>query len=126
MAVKRLLVLDDQPEFGLFAKRAAERLAFEVTVLDQPANFAATYEQFQPDVILLDIVMPRIDGIEIIQWLIQVENKAKVVICTGYNPQYALAAETLAKATGHFPVLSLSKPVAIKDLDAALSLDAPG
>ena len=39
-----------------------------------------------PAVVVMDIVMPRIDGIELVRWLANVNSNAKVIIVTGFNP----------------------------------------
>ena len=69
MADRTLLIMDDEPEFGAFASKVAEPLGFDVTVIQRSRDFKSTYESLRPDVIVLDIVMPEMDGIELIQWL---------------------------------------------------------
>lgn len=120
MATKRLLVLDDEPDFGAFVRRVAEGLGFEVTVLDRATEFRSSYQTVQPDIVVLDIVMPQIDGIELVSWLAEIDSRARVILVSGYNPHYADAAEVLAKSKGRFPVTSLLKPVSLDKLEAAL------
>ena len=45
MAEKRLLVMDDEPDFSEFVREVAESLDFEVTVVNQSMKFKATYHQ---------------------------------------------------------------------------------
>ena len=118
---KRLLVIDDEPAFGGFVKDVAEGLGYAVRITAKADEFAETYEAFGPSVIVLDVVMPEVDGIELVQWLAQERCKAKIVIVTGYNPHYADAAMRLVSA-GDLPnVMTLSKPISLADLRAALS-----
>jgi hypothetical protein len=48
-------------------------------------------------------------------------NQAGVVIVTGYNPNLADAAKVFAKIKGRFFVTTLTKPVTVATLSAALS-----
>jgi len=121
MAEKRLLVMDDEPDFSEFVREVAEGLDYEVTVINQSVKFKATYEDVKPTMIVLDIVMPDIDGIELIEWLADVGNEAGVIIVTGFNPHFAEAARVFAEVKGRFLVTSITKPVALADLSAALS-----
>lgn len=120
MAEQRLLVMDDEPDFSDYVRQVGEGLDYDVTVINQSTKFKAAYESVKPTVIVLDIVMPDIDGIELIEWLAEVGNEARVVIVTGYNPHFAEAAKVFAKVKGRFFVTSLTKPVGVADLSAAL------
>lgn len=120
-SAKRLLVIDDEPAFGSFVKEVAEGLGYDVRVTAKADEFADSYETFDPTVIVLDVVMPEVDGIELVQWLAQEKCKAKIVIVTGYNPHYADAAKRLVSAGDLPSVMTLTKPVSLADLRAALS-----
>lgn len=120
-SAKRLLVIDDEPAFGSFVKEVAEGMGYDVRVTAKADEFADTYETFDPTVIVLDVVMPEVDGIELVQWLAQEKCKAKIVIVTGYNPHYADAAKRLVSAGDLPSVMTLTKPVSLADLRAALS-----
>ena len=121
MAEKRLLVIDDEPAFGEFVKEVAERLGYDVRVTLRADEFAEIYETFMPTVIVMDVVMPEVDGIELVQWLAQEKCKAKILIVTGYNPHYADAAKRLVSAGDLPSIETLTKPISLADLRAALA-----
>ena len=85
-------------------------------------EFRSVYAEFAPTHILQDLVMPEIDGIEIMQWLATQGATARVVITTGYNPQYAKMAGLVGADRGLQAVKILTKPVRLADLRAALAL----
>lgn len=70
MKPKRILVVDDEPGFTRLLKLNLEKTGrFEVRTVNQaPATLAAARE-FKPDLILLDVVMPGLDGGEVIRLL---------------------------------------------------------
>jgi len=120
MDERRLLVVDDEADFAEVVRKVGERQGFTVEVLTDSREFEEVYERFRPTTIMLDIIMPDVDGIEIVQWLAKNGNKAKVIVATGYNPDFARAARGLALARGQFEVATLNKPVSMADLRAAL------
>ena len=113
--------MDDEPDFTEFVREVAEGLGFEVTIVNQSLKFKSTFEAIKPTMIVLDIVMPDIDGIELIEWLADVGNEAGVIIVTGYNPHFAEAAKVFAEVKGRFLVTSITKPVSLAALSAALT-----
>jgi CheY-like chemotaxis protein len=92
-----------------------------VRVTVRADEFAEIYESFAPTVIVMDVVMPEVDGIELVQWLAQEKCRAKILIVTGYNPHYADAAKRLVSAGDLPSVETLTKPISLADLRAALS-----
>ncbi len=62
MTGMRLLVVDDEPHFGEFVREIAEDLGYEVRVTTRGNDFTLLNEAFNPTLVLLDIVMPEIDG----------------------------------------------------------------
>ena len=120
MSARRLLVVDDEPGLTQVVRAIGEGKNFIVETLSDSRDFVATYRRFEPSVIVLDIVMPKIDGIEIVQWLVANDNTASVILVSGYNPDYAKAAEILASAGGRFPIKTLTKPVRRSVMEAAL------
>lgn len=120
MVVKRLLIVDDQPALGEIVRRTAEGLDYEVMVTTHAEEFMAEYERFDPTTIVLDIVMPDIDGIELVDWLVERNCAARILVASGYNKRYAKMAETLGTAKG-LEIMFLEKPFRITELRAALA-----
>jgi CheY-like chemotaxis protein len=121
MMERRLLVVDDEPDFADFVENAAVSLGYEVRVCTRSTEFRSVYAEFKPSHIVLDVVMPEIDGIEIMQWLVSEGSTAKVIVTTGYNPQYAKMASLFGQDRGFAGVSTLTKPVRLADLRAALA-----
>lgn len=121
MTHKRVLVIDDEIEFGRLVERVARELGQEVEVTTDAAQFMDSIARFKPDLIVMDMVMPGTEGIELIRWLTKAQYKTRVIVATGYNPEYAKMAALMAKAEGILEVSTLAKPVRLAELRAALS-----
>jgi CheY-like chemotaxis protein len=120
MAKQRLLVCDDEEALGRFVRNVTEPLGYEVCLTTSGEELIARYDAFVPTIILLDMVMPDMDGNEVILWLARRGCAARLIIMTGYHPQYADHARILADFRGIGSVATLRKPFGIDDLLAAL------
>ena len=100
MQDKRLLICDDEPAFGRFVQNVAEDLGYEVCVTTDGRAFIEAYKSFQPTVIILDMIMPGMDGNEIVLWLAKQRCTARLIIITGYTPDYAAHAKVLPEYKG--------------------------
>ena len=66
MIEKRLLVIDDEPEIGEFVRKVATGLGYEVRVTTDGHAFQDAYRELRPTTIVMDMVMPEMDGNELI------------------------------------------------------------
>lgn len=67
---KKILIIDDEPGFTKIVKLTLEgRDSYEVRELNNPAMAVHVARQFSPDIILLDIIMPKFDGGDVISQL---------------------------------------------------------
>jgi CheY-like chemotaxis protein len=125
MPEKRLLICDDEPAFGRFVKNVAEDLGYVVRATTDGDAFMEAYDSFKPTTIILDMIMPGMDGNELVLWLAQKECSARLIIITGYAPDYATHAKVLAEYKGLRPVITLHKPIEISRLRAVLGPQEP-
>ncbi|MCM1984305.1 response regulator [Lyngbya confervoides] len=65
----RALLVDDDPLWLQAITRQLEAFNFQVTALDNPHRLWLTLEQHQPDILILDIKMPQVNGLELCQTL---------------------------------------------------------
>ena len=118
--MKRILIVDDEADFREFVARMARDLGFEATAVGSGAEFRSVYDQVDPDTVVVDIVMPEEDGIELLNWLAARGCAARVLIVSGYNPHYREMAKLLGGAKG-LDVTTLAKPLRPEELEAALA-----
>ncbi|MBK8895818.1 MAG: response regulator [Candidatus Competibacteraceae bacterium] len=120
MSEKRLLVIDDEPEIGEFVRKVATGLGYEVRVTTDGRSFQAAYHELRPTTIVMDMVMPEMDGNELVLWLMEQHYDANLIIITGYNPDYAKDARLLAEFKGLRSVITLIKPIRLDKLREVL------
>ena len=60
-----ILIVDNDRDNLLFASYVIESMGMQYSVLDDSQKCLATMRQLVPDMILLDVVMPKLDGLEI-------------------------------------------------------------
>ncbi len=121
MPEKRLLIVDDEPKFAAFVGKVARPMGFEVEITCHGRDFIEAYGRRKPDVVVIDMVMPEIDGNELVLWLVQQKCDAAIIIITGFSPQYAVNARLLAEYKGLKSVRTLSKPVTVSRLRETLA-----
>lgn len=112
---KRILLVDDREDFvAIMAERLRQR-GYEVGMAtDGPAALEAVRQQ-RFDGVVLDLVMPGMDGIETLTRLKELDPGARVIVLTGHaSSQYVVQA--LALGAADFMV----KPVDIDSLLARL------
>lgn len=120
---RRLLVCDDETAVGRFVQNVLVPLGYDVRITTSGEELMQIYDGFQPTVIFLDMVMPGADGNEVIMWLADRGCTARLIIMTGYHPDYADHARVLARYKGLGSVTTLDKPFGIDELISALSED---
>jgi DNA-binding response OmpR family regulator/HPt (histidine-containing phosphotransfer) domain-containing protein len=65
----RVLWVDDDPLFLQASSKQLQGYGFQVSILDDPQQFWPVLEGVHPDVLILDIQMPQINGLELCQML---------------------------------------------------------
>ena len=117
-----LVVVDDDDDFRALMTRVARPLGWEVTEFaDGGALLSAIRRELRPDLILLDMVMPDVDGIETVVALGSSSLRCPVVLITGRLPIYTTAARELGLANGLEIVDALQKPASLARLREILA-----
>ena len=69
MPKSKILIVDDEEDVRVFLKKRLERHNFKVSAAATGSECLQVIGEFNPDLILLDIVMPYMDGYEVIKKL---------------------------------------------------------
>lgn len=119
----RLLVLDDDEAVAATIALVAETSGFAVATASGFDDFWAALDTFAPTHVTLDLSMPEVDGIEVLQRLAEAEYGGTVIVCSGLDRRVLEAAQRSALEHGLEGVGLLPKPFLPADLRALL--DAP-
>ena len=69
MAPQRVLVVDDEPMVREVLSRYLRRDGFEVATAADGEEALARFDEAEPDLVLLDLMLPRVDGYEVFRRL---------------------------------------------------------
>jgi DNA-binding NarL/FixJ family response regulator len=101
----RILITDDHPMMRDALKTALEEEA-DMIVVDEAANgleAIALAKLHQPDVILMDLLMPDMNGLEAITLLVEADADVKILVVTSLEDEEKIIAAIQAGALGYFP-----------------------
>ena len=80
-----LLVVDDEPPVLSLIRRVAEKEGFEVITCTDGRQAIAIAQSRRPDLVMVDLRMPDVAGLEIVRALREADAKAMVVLMTGFG-----------------------------------------
>jgi DNA-binding response OmpR family regulator len=113
--IKRILIIDDDESIRRFLSRALRFEGFE-PILSHGGRAAVAFAQSQcPDAILLDLMMPELDGLELLTAMREAGVSAPAVILSGDDD-----VSTRQRVAASDVVTHLIKPVSITELLGAL------
>jgi len=108
---RRILILDDDAAVGQTIQWIAEGLGFDAEFVTSSAEFFEKLSQRRPDVITIDLVMPGLDGVEIMRLLAELRCSAKIIISSGMGTRVLDAARRSASEHGLSIAGVISKPI---------------
>ena len=117
---KRLLVIDDERSICEFVQRVAETEGFEVLTAITHEQFKAAYDSFRPSAILLDLMMPHVDGVALLANLAERNCTAQLMIMSGYHPELLNSSRRLGSNYALDVRGTLRKPFGVAELKDAL------
>ncbi len=89
---QRVLIVDDSPDDIALLEQFLAEMGLSIVGLTDPSKVDDTFRQFEPDMILLDLHMPEVDGLEILRRLRRERTEAgfiPVVVLTGDHSKVA-------------------------------------
>ena len=106
----RILLAEDEEAMRTYLERALTNAGYEVKSVDRGTEAVPLLESEDFDLLLSDIVMPEMDGIELAQRCAEVSPRTKVMFITGF------AAVSLRASREQQHAKVLSKPFHLRDL----------
>jgi two-component system cell cycle response regulator CpdR len=109
MNMPRILLAEDEQAMREYLTRALEKSGYQVVAVDRGTDAAPLLEQQEFDLLLTDIVMPEMDGIELARHCSKVSPRTEVMFITGFSGVVLKAGESVPNAK------ILSKPFHLRD-----------
>lgn len=123
-----ILVVDDENEVGAVIRRVLERAGYTVNVANSAASGLEAVAAHAPDVVVTDVIMPKVHGVELIKILRERYPRIRVIAISGggsfgplaYKPEAISTHAYLAAAREAGAQEILTKPFDLTDLLAAV------
>jgi len=120
----RVLIIDDDHLVVRMIAAHARAAGFEAKVTDDPEEFYALADDWDPTFVVVDLVMGEVDGLTVLKRLAEMRSAAVVVIASGMGSKILDAARQFAAASGLAYGGVLHKPFRRTDVAAVLNAGA--
>jgi DNA-binding response OmpR family regulator len=125
MSQPRLLLIDDEPALAAFVANAAAIAGFEPVITGDDNLFREQFYAETPGMVVLDLGMPGMDGVELLRFLSAESFEGPVLIISGFDRRVLESAFRLGEALGLKMVGPLEKPVRLDALETVLREHRP-
>jgi FixJ family two-component response regulator len=118
--MSKLYAVDDDRTFLEVVESVAKPMGFDVVKIAQSKSFQSIYCGESDAIVVIDMIMPDVDGIELMSWMVAEKPPGAIIFVSGYGDHYPDMAGKMARHRGLKLVETLLKPIMIVDLRAAL------
>lgn len=120
----RLLIVDDDDMVGRAIEAIARREGFEVRVTGDSQRFLELVREWRPSVVVIDLIMPDMDGVQVLNALAEWKSEVRVIITSGVGQRVLDAASRSAREQGLNIVGILAKPFSPQSVRLLLGASA--
>lgn len=86
MSTKKIIIIDDETEIlNMLSRFFSKSGKYSVTTFSNPLVALDSLKREKYDLVLLDIMMPQMNGLEVLEKIMQINNEQKVVMMTAYS-----------------------------------------
>lgn len=117
----RLLILDDDAAVGMTIAAIAATLGFETRATLNATEFFHELTAWNPTHVALDLVLPEVDGVEVMRRLGAIQAQVAIVITSGVGSRVLDAAYRLATEQGLHVLGAIAKPFLPEELRRLLT-----
>ena len=111
----QILIIDDEKDICHFFKKVLSSDGYNVlTALDGVSGLKIVKEK-KPDIVLLDLKMPKMDGIEVLRHIKKIDKNIVVIIITGFG---TMGTARMAMKFGAFDYIT--KPIDLDHVNAVI------
>jgi two-component system response regulator (stage 0 sporulation protein F) len=108
----KLLIVDDELDVREFAKNFFTRRKIDCATASGGSEAIAVYQEFRPDLTLLDVRMQDMNGIDVLERLKSIDKDAKVIMVTGIDEEEIVRRSEELGAVGY-----IHKPLVLDELE---------
>ena len=118
---KKVLIVDDAVVMRMMIKGILSKHGYEVVGEAQNGVEAVDkYKQLQPDLVIMDVVMPEMDGITAVRQIMSMDPNAKIIMCTSMGQQ-ALVVEAIQAGAKSFITKPFQPPKILETISKVLA-----
>ena len=114
--MRSVLIIDDDPLIRKTLSGHLSKQGFDVQLAEEGEEGVRKFREFGPDVVILDVRLPDLDGLEVLRQIRDLNKKAYVLMMTAYDDM-----KTTVEAIKLGPFESLVKPLNYIDLDLTVA-----
>lgn len=116
MVTKKILIIDDEEGYRKVLSNSLTDLGYETKAVDNGFDALEEIKRRKYPIILLDVKMPGMDGIELLDQMLKMRFDSHVIIITAYTDG-DIAKEAVRKGAKKV----ITKPFSIDDIEKCLS-----
>lgn len=116
----KILVVDDAEFLRVRLNKILDTEGYEVFQAENGVKAVATYKEMHPDVVLMDVTMPEMDGLTALKEIVSFDSQAKVVMLTALG-QESVVLEAVKSGARDFIVKPFEHDRVMKAISKLLS-----
>lgn len=122
MAKKKILVVDDEIDFTELMKMRLEASDYDVLIANNGEEVVERVKNEKPDAVLLDIMMPGVDGLTILKQLRALDTRLPIFMITAFSNEERIKVASKLNASGFIVKSRQDVSEEIKNITSAIEI----